>query len=201
MISGGFYNILAIFSFPELPFGWYYFAIYDPVAGETKATSSEIYVEEEEIASINTAMVSFRNETDLHGFRYEANPDFWNRVRLPLIQLGPTRPVADRKQYRNVSNRRLRNWFIQKDKIATIETYFVSEEVHDAIDAIYDHDNLFLNRSFVTAKEAYNIQERQQSYLTKASIDVVIDESVEIPETLLEMVSFFNPDEFSDEFD
>jgi hypothetical protein len=198
--GSGFYNIYSVFLCPAVVFGWYRFRIYDHVASLQKALSSPILIEEEAVVK-NTAIISYRNSEDRNGIGYETLPDFWNRVRLPLIQLGATRPVTDRKQYRNASNQRLRNWKSVKDKIATIEAYYVDEELHNAIDEIFDHDNVFLNYTFVVAKEAYALQERIDSKLSKATIDVAIDETVKLPDSLINLVSVFDPIDFTDEFE
>lgn len=202
IVSDDFYNIKCSFVFPEdIRFGLYTFRIYDHVNAVVKATSNIIVVEDPDKA-VNTAIISFRNNIDLYGVRFEANPDFWMRVRMPIIQLSISQQ-KDLKQYRNVTNRRLRNLKSYKDEIATIESYYMREETHKAMSCIYDHSDIWMNDYFVVPKTDYTIQERIESIVTKATIDVVVEEDEEMPQSLIDLKARgaeFDENEFSTEF-
>ncbi len=171
-----FYNIIVSYIFPDVPFGMYQLAIVDAVNSVTKAVSNPLLVEEEDKA-VNTAFVSYRNTKDMFNTRFEANPNLYIKIRLALIETG-FRIETERKQYRNVTNRRIRNYRNYKDEVIRIESYYMDRQGHRGMAAIYDHNTIFINNRFVTPKDAYNIEERLTSVLSKGSIEVIVDEEI-----------------------
>ncbi len=160
-VNANFYNIRASYLFPDVRFGWYRLAIIDTVTEVTKALSNPILCEERDQVK-NTAYVVYRHKKDLYNFRYEANPNFWNKIRLPMVQTG-FRIESERKQYRNVTNRRLRNYKNYKDEVIRIESYYTDEDGHRAFASLYDHDTIFIDSTFIVPKDAYVSFIRQRS--------------------------------------
>lgn len=195
----GFYNIYGSFEFPTLTFGWYRFGIWDAVDGVYKATSNLIWTDDE-ATTVNTAIISYRHSSNLYGINFEGLPDLWLRVRLPLIQVG-WQPETERKQYRNVTNRRLRNLRNYRDETYKIEGYKLDEKMHRALATIFDHDQVFLNDSFVVPKNVYAVQENEFSVLNNGQIDVVFDDTVALPDSLVDLARTFDPADWSDEFE
>ena len=199
-LGNGFYNIFCKWKFPEAPFGLYRFRIYDHVNDVVKCVSNIVQVETPNDAKA-TAIVSYRNEYNLNSIRFEENPDFWMRVRMPLIQVSIS-PVKEGKQYRNVSNRRLRNWRSYKDEVVKIESYYLVELTHAAMSVIYDHDTIFINETFIVPKGEYNIEHVQNSIASKATIEAIIDKDEKKPQSLLDIIVLgaeFDIAEFSED--
>lgn len=171
----GFYNIKCAFSFPAgVLHGKYNLRIYNTGTATTLATSNIIEVYDAADVG-NTAFVAYRHKYNKYEFRYEENPTFYNKFRLALIQVNEQQ-FSERKQYRNVSNRRLRNLKSYKDQIITIESYYFTSLMHAAISAMYEHDEIYVDNTFVVPKGAYEIEENRQSVITKATCDVIVDE-------------------------
>jgi hypothetical protein len=197
-----FYNILCLFTFPTgVPFGMYQFAIYNTSTAATMAVSSMIQVEEPEMVR-NTARVTFRHSINRNNINYEGNPDFYQSFTLPLIQTDFTID-QERKQYRNVSDRRLRNYKSYKDEIAKIESYYFDEEGHKAMSDVYDHDEIFLDLNHVTPKDVYAIEDRPTYQLSKGSINVIVDETIPHPHPawVVPVEDGEYSDEYSGDFD
>jgi len=197
--SLGFYNIYSSFAFPQVLPGWYEYVIYDYVNDIVKAVSNPLLVQEE-LLTENTAIFSYRDSSNKYGVNFEGMPDFWLRVRLPIIQID-WQPDTERKQYRNVTNRRLRNLRNYKDETVKLQGYKLTEDMHRALSCIFDHDQVFVNDSFIVAKGVYTVQTNDRSIFSNGSIDVVVDETVALPESLISQVSEFDPVDWSDEFD
>lgn len=198
-VNQDFYRIYCTFSFPEIPFGWYKLAIYDHVKDVTKCTSNMIQVEESSLAS-NIARIFYRNESNLYNINYEGLPGFYNIFTLPLIQT-EFQIETERKQYRNVTDRKLRNLKNYRDDTYKIESYYFDETAHRAIAAAYDHDTIFIDETFVVPKDNYQVESNPQSVLSKGSITVIADVTVVHP--LPDMVKTPKPGvhlEFSDEY-
>lgn len=189
--ENGFYNILCSYQCPNLPFGWYRLVIWDTAENSVKAVSNTLQLEER-AAVKNTAFVVWRNNENIYNYRYEENPFFYNKIRLPLIQLGMVRPQLDRDQYRNVSDKRLRNLRGYKDLVVKLESYYFDEFGHLAISDVYEHDTIFVDNHFIVPKEAYQIDENVRSMLNKGSIECyVLDveppaEAAALPEYLVD---------------
>jgi hypothetical protein len=193
-LTDAFYKIRFEMLCPPVAFGTYKLGIYDPTGATYKAISSVIIIEEPEVVK-NTAFVAFRNTTNLYYFDYELLPaDYYNTIRLPLIQI-ESKIEEERKQYRNVTNRRVRNLKNYKDTVITVESYYFDGNGHEAMAAIYDHDDVRINDIMVVAKDAYTIEARQNSVLSKAKIDLYIDVAND-PNAL----NLITTPEFSDEF-
>jgi len=200
VIASGFYNIYASFLWPVLAVGrWYVLAIVDTTSSRVKVKTNPVLCEDE-LRVKNTAMVSYRHNVPKDGVRWDVLPDFWLRVRLPLIQKSYSFE-EEKKLYRNVSNGKWRDVYNYIDDVAKVETYYVGEELHRGIAHIYAHREVFLNSTKVRAKEGYTVEERDLSVIAKATADVYVDYDAELPSSLIALVSTFDPIDFSDEFD
>lgn len=193
------YNIYAVYVLPPLPFGMYHLAIWDGTLtpGAEKARSSSFLVEDPDMVD-NTALLSYRNTVNKFGFDYEGLPNWYNKVRYPLIQTG-FGIEKDVKQYRAVSDRSLRNLPTYRDEIYKIESYRFTEDGHKAIAAIYDHDTIFLNNSYITPKSTYTVQDRRDSVTSNGEIDVLVNMSIVPPANIINQVRIFS-DVFSTVF-
>jgi hypothetical protein len=178
-ITADFYNIWSSFVCPLLPFGWYRLVIRDTSDDTVKAVSNLINIEEQDKV-INTALVAYRNEENKYNFRYEENPDYYNRIRVPLVQVA-YKIENDRKQYRNVSDRRLRNLNSYKDFLVTLESYNYNEFGHVAMSSVYDHSDIFVDNHFIIPKENYQIDDERRSAFSKGTIDVYVDLTQAVP--------------------
>lgn len=172
-IEFGFYNILCSFSCPDVVFGWYRLQIWDQAANSLKAISNPLNIEKPEYVK-NTAFLVYRNNEDLFNIQYEKNPDFYNKIRLPLIQLGDIKGPADRKQYRNVSDKRLRNYRTYKDLTVKLQSYKYNEFGHLAAEDMYLHDTIFVDNTAIVPKSEYERDEDIRAELTNASIEAYI---------------------------
>jgi hypothetical protein len=183
------YNLIVTVNLPlTIRDGNFYFAIWDTVAAVQKARSSMILVANDHFQE-STMYVAFRNKFDLNGIKYEQNPGFWNKLRLPLIQID-YQFEGERKQYRNVSNGKLRSIKNYVDEVATIESYWFSREMHRAASAMYDHDTIFMNNVSVTPKTAYQRENNQQSMISKGNIQVILDETIPVPEDVYTDITY-----------
>lgn len=192
------YNILGEFKIPlGAQIGWYKLAIWDLVDAKYKAYSNDILVEDPDMVD-NTALLSYRHRTNRFGFDYERNPNWFNKVRYPLIHVG-FQIEKEMKQYRNVSNRKLRNLKGFKDEIYRIQSYKFTEDGHKAISTIYDHDTIFLNNTSITPKTGYTIEENLRTVFTNGTIEVVANPDEAPPGNIAAQVRQFS-DEWSDEF-
>lgn len=180
-----FYNLIISLDFPAAASGQYYFLIRDIVADVIKATSNYIYVENDpEIYSIITSYVAWRHKYNMDGIRYESNPNYYNLMRLPIVQVD-FQFENEVKQYRNVTDRKLRNTKSYKDEVVKLETYYLDIEGHKAASHLFDHDTIFINGINVTAKSSYvrdNGTGNQK--LTKGFVDAIIDDTIQLPESI-----------------
>lgn len=155
IVTSTLYNIFCLFQMPALANGNYVFAIWDSVNDIVKCKSNKILVLNEDYAQ-NTAILSFRNTRNLYGYDYENLLDFFQQFRLPLIKVEYQYDV-DRTQYRNVSNRQLRNLISYVDKVVKVESYYYDEDAHDAAAILYQHDQIYIDGIQYVPKDAYQI--------------------------------------------
>jgi hypothetical protein len=193
------YNIYVFeLPFPDVVFGWYRFRIWDTVQAKQKAQSSLFQVEPAD-TTVNTAMLTYRNKTNRNGCAYELLPNFYHRVRYPLIY-GGFQIAQERRQYRNVSNRRLRNLKSYKDYEYKIISYKFNEYHHKVIAEIYEHDTVYLNNSFIVPKTNYTIDEDIRTIQNNGEVWVITDESILYPIEGGVVFGRIFSDEFSLEF-
>lgn len=177
--DGIFYNIKCSFRCPDVVFGWYRLQIVDATTGEVKCTSNEINIEELGVVQ-NTAYVAYRDEVNKYNFLYENDVNYYNKIRLPLIQVGFS-IETERKQYKNVTNRRLRNLKSYYDYVVTIQSYKYPEWAHIAINAVYDHTDIYLDNHYVTPKDDYELDAELRSIWSNGSQKVIVDLNVIVP--------------------
>jgi hypothetical protein len=168
-----------IAAFPDLPFGMYEFVIHDGNTGIDVTTSGPIQVEEMALAK-NISKVFWRNSVNRNNVFYENDPTWYQMLHLPLIQIDYNID-SDRKQYRNVTDRRIRNLRNDKDEVVTLESYYFDEVGHLGLAEIFDHDTVFIERAFVVAKTEYKVQGKIENVLSKGTIDVIIDKTIKNP--------------------
>ena len=175
MVTGFTYNIYSIFDFPELTNGYYQFVIFDAVANVIKATSNFILVENDPAFYNNAPMVMYRNESNIYGFNYELLTDFFNIFRLSLIKIDAQYDLQ-KTQYRNTSDKRLRNIKSYRFKYRKIESYYFTEDDHDAASVMYEHDGIYIDGVKYETKDAYQVTVDPINDETKGSVNAYVDQ-------------------------
>lgn len=170
------YNIWCEFIFPFVKNGCYRFAIIDDVTGIIKVKSNCIHVEKD-FFQVNTALLHYKHKRNIFGFNYENIPDFYNRFRLPLNKIEYQFDV-DKSQYRNVSDKKLRNLYSYRDKFVKIESYYFDEPAHDAMSAVYEQSDIIIDGTRYLPKDAYVIETNQTMTQNKGTVNAYEQERV-----------------------
>lgn len=169
------YNIFCVFEFPNIPNGNYKFSIRDPSDGNIEKVSSNcILVESEEKWYSRAPTVMYRNETNFYGFNYENIADFFNIFRLPLIEVDYQYELQ-KTQYRNASDRRLRNIKSDRYKYRKVESYMFDEWAHDAASCMYEHDGIYIDGIKYVTKDAYAVEVDTIMLFAKGSVNAYVD--------------------------
>lgn len=179
MISEFSYNIYCQFIFPFVPNGCYTFAITDIETGEIQCRSNCILVEKEMYAQ-NSVIFQYRHKRPISGFNYDNLPGFYNTFRLPLNKIDYQYDV-EKKQYRNVSNKKLRNLYDYLYKYVKVESYYFDEQAHDAMAIAYQHDDILMNGTQYMTKDAYQVESNQLQSLNKGSVNLFEQERKNYP--------------------
>lgn len=179
MVTAYSYNIYCEFVFPQVLDGCYKFVIQDIVTDEIKCTSNCITVEAAAF-NFNSAILHYRHKRNLFNFQYSNLPDFYNKFRLPLNKIDYQYEV-ERKQYRNISDKKLRNLYSYRDKYIKVESYYFDEQAHDAMSAVWEHNDITIDGTRYLAKDEYQVDVDQQRALAKGSITAYEQELVFTP--------------------
>jgi len=170
-----FYNIWCDFIFPVLGNGEFQFVIYDSVKNVEKARSNYILVENTQHDLI-TQRIEYSNELNGNKFYYESLPGFTNKFRLPLSKIDVQFP-SEKKQYRNITNNKLRTFQTFRDKVVKIESYYFDEDAHEAMSAVVDCNNVIIGGSKYVPKTGYNINNNISSLISKGDFEAYEDTS------------------------
>ena len=170
------YHLYCTFVFPPIPNGQYYFQIWDPTTNSEKGRSNLI------LADCNcvdlTCLVKFRHDDNLYNVYYNLLPtSFYQIFRLPLSQVGLDF-LSERQEYRQSSNgRNLRIGKSFRDTKLTLEAYWFDDEAHEALTAMLEHSEIWINGWRVLNTKTAAI-ERQTPYSnqTKSNFEVLLDE-------------------------
>lgn len=161
------------FIFPATEKGHYKFGIFDVDSQIYKAISNVFTVEE---TNKNTTLVRYRSPYDFMEFGYSRLPGFYNVFRL-VLSIIDEQYESEKSQYRNVSNNKFRNYKSYRDKVVTVESYFFDEDTHEAMSAVYEHEEIILNGLVYIAKDAYQIEVAPDKKYKKGSINLYVDET------------------------
>lgn len=170
------YHLYSTFVFPPIPNGQYYFQIWDPVFNQEKGRSNLI------LADCNctevTCLVKFRHEDNLYNIYYNLLPTtFYQTFRLPLSQVGLDF-LSERQEYRQASaGRNLRISKSFRDTELTIEAYWFDDEAQEALTAMLEHSEIWIDGWRVVNSKTAAI-ERQVAYSnqTKSNFKILLDQ-------------------------
>ena len=125
-----------------------------------------------------TNYMQFRNDYNLLNFYYELLPvplvlePFYQRFRLVLNKIKFSFD-SEIKQYRRASDRSLRNYNYDIDKIIKLETHWFSEDDHDAAVTMLQHRELYANTIEILQKSDYNVDSKANLNISKGEVDVI----------------------------
>ena len=186
------YNIHCEFIFPYVPNGKYHFAIMDITTEEVKCKSNCILVENDEYSK-NSALFYFRHSRPLYNFNYNNIPEFYNIFRLPLNKVDFQYDL-DKTQYRNVTDRKLRNLHSYLDKYVKIESYYFDEPAHDAMAVAFEHDETLINGTQYVPKDAYSVETYVISETSKGTVNAFEQERMFLPAVVEYNLYILSPD-------
>lgn len=173
------------FIFPMVVDGEYYLQIYND------ATEYEMWRSQTLLCSShcveNTTKVRFRHNDSLYGIRYDLLPNFYNKFRLPINQIGSIEVRSDRTQYRESANGRdLRNSKSFRDLVLTLEFYWADDDDLIALSAMLEHDEIYISGNRVMNISQLKIQRASEaSKLSKATFEVIVND-YNLDDSLLE---------------
>jgi hypothetical protein len=161
---------------PYVPDGYYYLRVYDTVLDIEKMRTNAIQVWSG--AMYETSYVKFRHNDQLFGVRYDLLPDFYQLFRLPINQIKPPEIRSERDQYRQSSNgRELRNSKSFRDIVLTLEMYWSSDNDMEALSAINEHSEVFINRNRLIQLTQIKVENPSPfSSLSKATFEAIVNE-------------------------
>jgi hypothetical protein len=167
------YNIYAEFTFPVAADGVFKFGIWDNSQNKYKAISNTFTIYSD---VTKTAVLKYRSPYDYERFGYSRLPEYFNVFRLPLILID-LQYESQKSQYRNVSDRKFRNYRSYRDKVIKVESYYFDENSHEAISCAYEHEVLIINDQLFVPKGGYEIDEIPDRDTKKGSIELYADSS------------------------
>jgi hypothetical protein len=167
------YNIYSEFIFPIAEVGEYKFGIWDNYQNKYKAVSNSFTVHNN---TEDTTVLKYRSPYDFENFGYSRLPEYFNVFRLPLI-LVDIQYESEKQQYRNVTDRRFRNYRSYRDKMIKVESYYFDDNSHEAISCAYEHEVLILNNQLYVPKSGYEIEDIRERDTKKGSIELYSDGS------------------------
>jgi hypothetical protein len=158
--------------------GTYRLAICDYDAPDTVYyVSNCVMLQEEEVKEF-TNYFQFRNDVNFDNFYYELLPvpvlleAFYQRFRIVVNKI-EYQYDEDIKQYRRASDRTLRNYRYDVDKIIKIESHWFSEDDHDAMVVMLQHREVYINTLGVLQKSDYKVTPKTAINISKAECDIV----------------------------
>lgn len=162
-----------LFVFPQTTQGYYKFGIFDTVTESYKAISNVFTVEE---TNENTTLVKYRSPYDFMNFGYSRLPEYYNVYRV-VLSIIDSQFESEKSQYRNVSNNKFRNYKSYRDQVITVESYYFDENSHEAMSAVYEHEEFLLNGLLYVAKGGYQIEVTPERKYKKGTIELYLDNS------------------------
>lgn len=180
------YYLYAVFTFPNVPIGEYYFTITSNQTGEIKARSNVVICEPDCFET--TALIKYRNSYDLYNIPYSILPDnFYNIMRLPLTQVKIT-AESEKKQYRNASDHRFRNVRSYLDYGYTLSFVNLDEAMYKTLSQVLEHDFISVNNEIITPKTSLTDDQGtpQTIFNPAASFDCYINQE-QYPQYSLEL--------------
>lgn len=170
LVIGIAYNIYCEFLFPiTISDGCYNFCIYRHTSGAIMCRSNVITVDNYNYDK--SSVLIWRNTYNKFNFNYEDRPGYYSKFRMVLIEVD-RQSESDVKQYRSVSDRRLRNSASNLDFFVKIETHKLDVEAHDAMAAIFQHDYININGTKYIAKGPYQIETNLNSPVFNGNIEL-----------------------------
>lgn len=165
--------------FPVVPDGVYYFQIWNPLPAKEIFRSNLIIVNHDPFAT--TSKIRFRHSDQLYGVRYDLLPDFYQEFRLPVNQVKPVSFESTRTEYRESSNgRNLRRSKSFRDMKLELEFYFGTDEDQQALSAILEHDEVYIDGfRIINTKQIETAEKHFTSTLSKSTFEILLDEYVE----------------------
>lgn len=172
-------DIYTSFVLPVIPEGLYFFQIYN------EALEREVLRSNPVLVSFNpfdtTSKIKFRHNDQLYGFRYDLLPDFYQELRLPVNQVKPVSFESTRNEYRESSNgRNLRRSKSFRDMKIELEFYFGTDEDQQALSAILEHDEVYIDGfRIINTKQIETAEKHFASTLSKSTFEILLDEYAE----------------------
>jgi hypothetical protein len=135
---------------PNVPDGIYRLGLYS--GADLMAMSNPVEVISN---AANTVYVEFRHNKNFFGFNYSLlATDWYQQFRLRITE-ADRQTNDNRDQYRSITTNRLRNYDAHVDRYVKFETYYFDAEMHEAMEVMVSHDEIYINEKKFTVKEAY----------------------------------------------
>lgn len=183
MVSAIQYNIWAEYIIPEtVADGFYCLVIYDSTDDSIKCQSNFIGIGASVGSNDKTVRVVYRNDQNIYNTQYENLPDFYQRVRLPVYVINK-QFESNREQYRNVSDRQIRNIRSDADELHTLQFQWLDDYAHRAICAMWEQTDVFINGNFYVPKGNYNFEYNTRFKVKLGNIDAYLEQANALIET------------------
>lgn len=103
----------------------------------------------------DTSLLEYRCNESQFDFLYNAAPDYYNKVRLPIRIFNPQFPQADKVYIKSNGERSVQ--FSKIDKEWKLETEYLTAELHEKIIVALAHDTIIIDGESVTKSAEYEI--------------------------------------------
>lgn len=123
----------------------------------------------------NTHLISFRHRTNVFNYEWGAldvsDPNY--TVRIPSSILEFSYPKED-AVYKSATSGKPRKTRTVLSKAYQFETYYLTEEAHDAVNLAVNYDNFYINGDEFIADGAYEVDFQQLTNIHKGTINLLL---------------------------
>lgn len=118
-----------------------------------------------------TALVKFRNTSDIFNYPYSQNANLYNIVRIPIVEVDQQIEIEDEK-YKAITDGKTRTYQTNIDRWIKFDMLQCDQKTHEAMYCMLTCDEIYINNKRVYLKTAYKINNDPTKPLVKGEFEV-----------------------------